>query len=357
MTIEGAGAGPTLVVEAHTAPDDVTTGRILDFLRRRNAPMLAYHPAWMRILGSGLGHQGCYLEARSGGTTTGVLPLAFVSTRWFGRFLVSLPYLNYGGVVADDDAAAARLIDEAVARAVSLDARYLELRGVAERTHPALAQKSTAKVVMWLDLPGSAEALWKGFKPEIRNQIRKAEKSGATAVWGRDELLDDFYDVFAVNMRDLGTPVFGKRLFAAILAGLPSQAELCVVRIDNQPVAGAVLLHGDGFTEVPSASSLRAYNKTCANMLLYHHLLLRAVQRGQKIFDFGRSSPDSGTFRFKKQWGAEPHDSVWQYHVRQGDIGAVRPDNPKYRRKIELWKRLPVWLTRLVGPSIIRGIP
>ena len=90
---------------------------------------------------------------------------------------------------------------------------------------------------------------------------------------------------------------------------------------------------------------------------MYHHLLCRAIERGAGRFDFGRSSEDSGTYRFKKQWGALPIPTVWQYHVRRGDINAVRPDSPKYKRRIETWQKLPVWVTRLVGPSIVRGIP
>jgi hypothetical protein len=108
---------------------------------------------------------------------------------------------------------------------------------------------------------------------------------------------------------------------------------------------------------VPSASALKRYNNTNANMWMYHHLLLRAIGRGSRDFDFGRSSEGSGTYRFKKQWGAQPEPTVWQYHLRRGDIGAARPDNPRYQWKIALWRRLPVWLTRLVGPGIVRGIP
>jgi len=92
-------------------------------------------------------------------------------------------------------------------------------------------------------------------------------------------------------------------------------------------------------------------------MLLYWHLLVRAVERGQVFFDFGRSSEESNTYRFKKQWGATPFPAPWQYYLRQGTVGDMRPDNPKYQRLIRIWQRLPVGLTRLIGPPIVRGIP
>ena len=158
-------------------------------------------------------------------------------------------------------------------------------------------------------------------------------------------------------MRDLGSPVYGRRLFAAILAAFPRDAELCVVRAGDRPAAAALLLHGPGVTEVPTASSLREFNPTCANMLMYRHLLDRAVGRGQAVFDFGRSTVDGATFRFKKQWGAEPHPAAWQYHARQGNILEMRPENPRYQRAIRVWQRLPVGVTRRLGPAIVRGIP
>jgi lipid II:glycine glycyltransferase (peptidoglycan interpeptide bridge formation enzyme) len=129
------------------------------------------------------------------------------------------------------------------------------------------------------------------------------------------------------------------------------------VRAGATPVAGALLLHGWGVTEVPSASSLRSHNPTCANMLMYWHLLERAVGRGQDVFDFGRSTKDSGPYRFKKQWGATPAGAEWQYYLRSGELDAARADNPRYQRFIRIWQHLPVSLTRLIGPSIVRGIP
>src|SRR5262249_19952247 len=143
----------------------------------------------------------------------------------------------------------------------------------------------------------------------------------------------------------------------SIIQHFPDAAELCIVRAANRPIAAGLLLHGPGTTEVPSASSLRCFNSTNANMFMYWQLLCRAIERNQHTFDFGRSSHDSNTYRFKRQWGAQPHPAIWQYHVRGGSIDAMRPTSPKYQRKIAIWKRLPLWLTRLAGPSIARGIP
>lgn len=314
-------------------------------------------PAWPVILHEGLGHRPYWLAAHHGDQFVGCLPLACVSSRLFGRFLVSLPYLNSAGVLADDAAVAASLVDRAVQLADELDVRYLELRHEERITHPALTSELTSKVHMRLALPDSADALWRQLKAKVRNQVRKGQEPGFRVAWGGLDRLDDFYAVFSRNMRDLGTPVYSRRLFQAILQQLADRAELCVVSDGPRPIAAALLVHGDRSTEVPSASSLREYNSANANMLMYWQLLVRAIERGQRVFDFGRSTIDSGTYRFKRQWGAEPSPAVWQYYVRRGAVGDMRPDNARYARRVRVWQRLPVWLTRIIGPPIVRGIP
>jgi FemAB-related protein (PEP-CTERM system-associated) len=318
---------------------------------------LSRHPRWLSVLAHGMRHTPYALEAIEGDRTRGFLPLAYVSSLLFGRFLVSLPYLNSNGVLADDEATARRLVDEAVALADALRVRHLELRHEKELVHPALQGRQQNKVHMRLALPDFPGPLWEALPAKVRNQVRKGEKSGLQVVWGTVDLLSEFYAVFSQNMRDLGTPAYGRRFFRAVLEHFPAGAELCVVRSGSRPVAGALLLHGRGVTEVPSASSLRQYNSTCANMLMYWHLLERAVRRGQAVFDFGRSTKEGNTFRFKKQWGAAPHEATWQSYERTGRADDVRPDNPRYQRWISLWQRLPLALTRLLGPAIVRGIP
>lgn len=328
------------------------------YLARRGRVPLSLHPAWLVVLAEGLGHIPYLIEADQGGGPCGFLGLAHIRSALFGRFLVSLPYLNYGGVVAEDGPIAERLIDRAVELADRLGVRYLELRHSGRAIdHPALGHTVSQKVHMRLPLPATAGELWEALSSKVRNHVRVGRKGELAVAWGGEDLLPEFYAVFSRNMRDLGTPAYGRALFRAMLRQFPGRAEVCVVRSGGLAVAAALLLHGWGVTEVPSASSLRSHNHSNANSLMYWHLLERAIARGQAAFDFGRSTPDSGTFRFKKQWGAEPEPAVWQYHLRSGSVGDVRPDNPKYRRLTRIWSRLPLGLTRLIGPAIVRGIP
>jgi FemAB-related protein (PEP-CTERM system-associated) len=322
------------------------------------APRARRSLQWLWTLQKGFGHDPYLIVAADkAGHPVGFLALCFVHSWLFGRYLVSLPYLNTGGVIALDDHVAQLLVDEAVKLADQLNVRYLELRHEREFAHEHLKHARTSKVHMRLALPEQSETLWKALDPKVRNQVRKGEKSDLTVHWGSEDLLTEYYAVFSHNMRDLGTPTYSKRLFQSILREFGDDAELCVVRAENEPIAAALLIHDEQASQVPSASSLREYKSTNANMLMYWQLLCRAIEKKRACFDFGRSTTDGGTFKFKRQWGAEPYPSIWQYCARQGDVDERRPDNPKYRRAIAIWQKLPVPLTRLIGPPIVRGIP
>ncbi len=330
---------------------------LADFATREGRLALSRHPGWLPALQEGLGHTPYCLEAKVDGECQGILPLAAVKSMLFGHFLVGLPYLNYGGPMVREAGCEKLLLQGAVELADRLKVRYLELRDVRAYDHPSFVANPGLKLHMRLPLPGDAEVLWKKLDAKVRNQVRKGQKSGLELCWGGQELVNEFHAVFSENMRDLGTPVYGKGFFRAILSQFRDRAEIGIARLGAKPVACCLLLHGWGTSEVPSASSLRAFNGTCANMLLYWTMLERAMARGQTEFDFGRSSPDSPTYRFKKQWGALPHQAVWSHYVRQGNAHDMRPTNPKYCGAVRIWQKLPLWLTRLAGPRIVRGIP
>ena len=322
-------------------------------------PQLNGHSsAWLDAICKGLKHKPFVLIHReASGSPNGILPLVLVQSMLFGKFLVSLPYLNTGGPWASDQSVASALVTRACDLADEHDVRYLELRLEHPVEHPRLTVCRTEKVHMRLKLPASDPELDASFKSKLRSQVKKSNEHSLTIEWGRFALLDDFYRVFAINMRDLGTPVFSKRLFKAILIAFPDEAELCIVRINAISIAAGLLVHSRGVSEVPSASSLRAYNYTNANMWMYRNMLKRAIERGSHTFDFGRSSVDSGTYKFKSQWGAVPCPANWQYYVRKGSADEMRPDSEGKQKLVRIWQRLPVALTRLIGPQIIRGVP
>ena len=313
---------------------------------------------WAQIFEGALKHRPHFLWATQEGRIVGVLPLMHVAGPVFGQYLASMPYTNTGGVLADSDEIARRLISEAADLADQLNVKHLELRHERHVDHPRLNSTVSEKVHMRLRLPSTADELWDSLKSKVRSQIRKPRNDeNLTHQFGGLDQLDTFYDIFCRNMRDLGTPPFSKSLFRRILEAFSGDAEICVVNYKDIPVASGLLIHGPGTTLIPSASALREYNKTSCNMLMYWHVLERAIERGQQAFDFGRSSVDAGTHKFKKQWGSEEHPAIWQYYSRIGDVSDARPNSGKFDAMIAAWQKLPVWVTKLIGPTIVRGIP
>jgi serine/alanine adding enzyme len=328
-----------------------------EYVNRHPLGSLYHDPRWASLIMRCFSHQTFFLTCTDAdGALLGVLPLVFLKSRIFGRALVSMPYFNYGGLLASDDAGAAQLVSEALNLQTKLGAEYLELR----QTTPIPGDwpAKSHKVLMLLTLPPDRDALWASFKTKLRTRVRRAEKEGFTLHWGKKELLADYYSVFAENMRDLGTPVYPLAFFQAILEAFPENAHIASVRSGSECVAAGFLLSYRGKMEVPWASSLRRFNRLSPNMLLYWFMLGQSIAEGCHTFDFGRSTRNSGTYQFKEQWGAAPHQSLWVY---PGQNPSALPDhspgNKKYLLATHLWRKLPLFLTNRFGPHIVKNIP
>jgi FemAB-related protein (PEP-CTERM system-associated) len=327
------------------------------YVRATSESSLYHLHGWGEVIEETFGHRPIYLTARStAGKIVGVLPLAQLRSRVFGRMLVSLPFFNYGGICGDTEEVRHGLFDAAIAVAKDGGSDFLEIRH--EDDWRQDLPRKTSKVAMRLPLPPTAEELWKGLGSKLRNQVQRPRKEGMTAIVGREERLDDFYSVFAANMRDLGSPVYPKVFFQNILRKFPDRTWIAAVYLDKEPVAVGFLAGFKDRLEIPWASSLKAYNRLSPNMLLYWTCLEFACGSGYSVFDFGRSTPGEGTFRFKEQWGARPQTLYWYYWLRNGGaIPQFDPQSPKYRAAVETWKRLPLGVTRWLGPSIRKYIP
>jgi serine/alanine adding enzyme len=318
----------------------------------------SYHRfKWKDVITKSFGHQCFYLGAvDDNGELCGVLPLVHMRSRLFGHFLISVPFVNYGGLLCNSDSAACVLLDEAERLRRSFGATHVELRhagrsltGIPSRQH---------KVTMLLDLAGDVDGQWRALNGKVRNQIRKAEKSGLQSVIGHLELLDAFYAVLARNMRDLGTPVYAKSFFRNILEAFPDTTRIFCVYREGRMIAAGIGSWFKATFEVPWASSISDYNALCPNNMLYWEAIRFAIRNGFKKFDFGRSTPHEGTYNFKKQWGAVPVQLYWQYLMDKGiRIPDLTPSNPKYQTAIRAWQRLPVPATKILGPMIVRNIP
>lgn len=319
-----------------------------------------YHQGVFRSLIEDIfGHETLYLQAvDKQEAVTGVLPLVRLRSRLFGDFLVSMPFFNYGGVLADDRGTEEALMRKATELARDLGSSHIEFRDTVARD--ADWPVRTDKVVMKLELPGNEEQLWKVIGAKLRAQVRRPYKEEAqiTVLHGGIELLRDFYHVFSINMRDLGTPVYSSVLFKKLLTVLANSTHIIVIKVGAEPAAAGFLIRYRNLMEIPWASSLRKYNRLGVNMLLYWEALRYSLMNGCEIFDFGRSTVDSGTYRFKRQWGARPQKLYWHYWLAdRAQPPTLNPSNPKYQIAIEVWKRLPVSIANWIGPHIVCNLP
>jgi len=323
-----------------------------------------YHAfAWLEAVHGAYGFTPAPLMAVRHGHVAGVLPLTrFRALGGRGR-LVSVPYCDFGGPLADDGDVAARLVEEALRLA-----GHERLAGVEVRRLAPEAEYS-AKVVMRRDLPQGGDGeqraahLFRSFPSKLRSQARKPLRDGLSVRAGGIGLLPDFYRVFTRNMRDLGSPAHSLEWFCRVVTGFGENARVTVVSgPSGEPLAAAVLLVHGGRAFVPWASSLKEYNRQNPNMLLYWDMLSFACRMGLAQFDFGRSTVGGGTYRFKRQWGARELGLSWESWSAAGGraterLGSSGPGNGWIGALARgVWRGLPLGAANWAGPRIRRSI-
>lgn len=328
-----------------------------EFLSGDSGANYCHDPAWLDVFREGYGKAGfilCWKDPRSG-KVLGAAPACLLSGILFGRNLVCLPYLDYGGIVAGDplvqNELRAELLSRALARKTGLELRC---------SQPLAGLPSVPNIKVAMTLPLSvdgADAYWKSLDAKVRNQVRKAEKSAVSISWGREENLDEFYRVFCVNMRDLGSPVHSKFFLAAVLRHFPG-AQIGVARRAGRCIGGLFRILWRDTLAIPWASTLKEERVHCPNNALYWESIRFAYERKCLQVDFGRSSKEEGTYRFKKQWLAEESPLHWyQFDSRGQAQSAVRhAASGKLGMMKTLWTRLPLPLANFVGPLLRGGI-
>ncbi len=313
------------------------------------------HPAqlmsWIELTRETYGVARHAWLAEDGQHVRGILPL--FAKRRLGRAPVL--FSSPGGLLASDDAAAAALLATAAAARGAAHAAYVELRD--QRVRWADLATSTEHCTHQLCLAGDADTQWRAFDAKLRNQIRKAQRAGFTVHWGAEQL-GAFCRVMLENMRDLGTPMRGESYFRQALRALGARAALLVVARRGEPVGAMFLAVHRGCAYDLWASSLRRHFEHCPNQMLYWEAIQEAIRRGLRTFDFGRSQWNTGTFRFKEQWGARASPLFYQYLLAET---AAPPSfggqQDRLGFAVRLWKRLPLPVARALGDPIRRRFP
>jgi FemAB-related protein (PEP-CTERM system-associated) len=318
----------------------------------------AYHRfCWKAVNEEVLGHRTYYLGAMAeDNRLVGIFPIVQMKSMLFGNIACSLPFVNYGGPCAETPEVERLLLDEAKRLCDELRVDYLEIRS---RHHLGDDLPSAEhKVSLTLELQSDPEVLWKAFTTGHRQQIRRGYKNGLTAKSGGVELLDPFYDVISESWRNLGTPIYPKRYFRAVADALGTNFRLCVIFAGNDPAGAAFDATHRDTVEGMWLGTKAQYRDKLVGYVLYWELIKDACERGFGRFHLGRSTVDSGSEAFKKKWNASVTQLYWHYVLRrQQELPQLRVTNPRYQLAISTWRRLPVGVTRLVGPLIARSIP
>ncbi len=307
---------------------------------------------WAQVIERVYGHRAVYWVAEDDEGIRGILPLIEMRRWGLGDVAASMPFLDYGGICTADTTAGQVLLDAALAHCANAGIGTLDLRHYVPSGLDL--QPFDQKFTLILSLHNEPERLWQGFQAKVRNQVRKAQKADLAVRWTGAEGLPDFYRVWSENMRDLGSPAHSQRFFRAVFDVFPP-TRLALVRAGDQVIGGAVCLYFGDTVLVPWASSLRSFFRYCPNNLLYWEVIRAACEAGYRRFDFGRSSYDTGTYRFKKQWGAAEHALCregWSAH--EAARPTVDASHGPYGRALQLWQRLPLPVANWLGPKIRR---
>lgn len=331
------------------------------YVRNSAGATFCHLAGWSRVIERTWRYRQYSLYAERAGSIVGVLPLFHVRSRLFGSRLISTPNAVYGSAVGEDRETRRALIAEAKRLAIELEVDYLELRDWqalgGEADDPQLHSKD---LYVAFDHPimTDEEALMRSFPRDLRRMIRQGPKHGLSSELGREELLDDFYEVYATSVRNLGTPVFPRRLFAEFLREFPEASDILVIR-QGARVAGAVLSFYFRDTVMPYyGGAYPEFYRAGVNNFMYWELMRRAAARGHRRFDFGRSKLGTGAYRFKRGWGMREQPLPYQFFlVRAREMPDLNPTNPRFELMIKAWKRLPLGVTKLVGPMIVKNLP
>ncbi len=317
---------------------------------------------WKNIIMDAYHHKSNYFAAIDSSTDRdekicGILPVYRFKRIYGKERLVSIPFFDSAGILAQDKKVENFIFQKAIEMCSLKDISALELRQAGDLTIPdhkiwtADSQIYRGKVDLYLKIIGSQQKMMKSFNSKLRNQICKGKKNGLSWKIGKQELVDQFYKVFSRNMRDLGSPVHSKKFFNSIFNYFYHNSFICIIFFKSKPVAASFMFRFKKRLSNPWASSIREYRHLQTNMFLYWQMIRFACNTGMEIFDMGRSSLGASTYRFKKQWGAEETPLFWYRWVYE---------NSSYTNQetlsIDHWNKMPLGIANILGPMVRKNI-
>jgi FemAB-related protein (PEP-CTERM system-associated) len=324
-----------------------------EFVSHSNEATFFHRSGWKNVIERSFGHKTHYLYAEKNGEILGVLPLGHIKSFLFGNALVSSPFCVYGGVATQSDEARDKLYDAAIEIAQSLNVDHLELRNLKHRYRDWPTKD--LYVTFRKQIDPDPDVNMKAIPRKQRAMVRKGIDAGLVSEV--DEDINRFFDIYSISVRNHGTPVFSKRYFALLKKEFGKDCEITVITKNGVAVSAVMTFYfRDEVLPYYGGGTLEARNLKAFDFM-YWEVMRRACENGMLIFDYGRSKKGTGSYSFKKNWGFIPEPLNYEYYlVKSKNIPDVNPLNPKYQYFINLWKKLPVPLTKIIGPTISKNL-
>ncbi len=311
---------------------------------------------WKRVIEKTFGFESCYFYTERGGRITAIAPLFRISNWVLGRCLLSVPFGVYAGICAEDEESKQRLLKHLMDQARSENVDYLELRNRKEESLPGF-HANALYVTFTTALSSDVDENLKKLPKDTRYMIRKAQKGGLRAQHGWEQL-KDFLPLFHENLQRHGTPAFPVALFHHLAEEFPQHLDLMMVYSAARPICGVVSFFFRDTILPYYAGASEDAPRLAGNNLMYWELMKYAAQKGMRCFDFGRSKKGTGSYAFKTQWNMVEEPLHYGVHlVRRKTVPNFSPVNPKFERAARVWRNLPAWLTRAIGPHVLRWFP
>mgnify|MGYP001575267522 CR=1 FL=1 len=327
------------------------------FVDSMPAGTLFHQTAWRRILETTFDYRSHYLLAERDGVVRGVLPLFHVRSWFAGNAVISTPFAVYGGMLAVEEEAERILLLAGKTYAHEHGATYMELRQRFASSNPELQTRENLYCTFIKPLVANAEENFNTLPREARRMVRKGEKAGLTAKFDNARV-QDFYEIYAASVRSLGTPVFPLTLFENCLREFKDNADILLILHEELPIAGVLSFYYRDTVLPYYGGSLPDKNFLAPNNFMYWALMKSAGERGLHYFDFGRSKNSTGAFHFKRHMGFEHTPLPYQYQMMNGaPLPNNNPTNPKFQLAIKMWQHLPLGLTKVLGPHLVKQFP
>jgi len=331
----------------------------IEYVLNHPKSTVQHHPGWGKSVQQTYGHQPITLIATKNEVITGIFPLILMKGLLFRKKLISVPFGAYGGVIANDHSIADKLIEKGKVLFEKHKVKYLEIRGnpidTSRTFNTSLKIGNHQFVSSIIELPDQYDELWKRLKKNKRKTISKSERQGTTWKW--DANVDDFYKIYSKNMHDLGTPVHSKDFFINIQRAFPGSIKIQSVSINGEIIYSSYYIFFKNSVLNCWSSSLPEYRKFYPTDLGIWNVMKSSIEDGYGIYDFGRSIAGSSNQEFKRRWGAEQKPLLYQYHVVKGTMPDYNPIKSSNYKFIKLWKKMPLSITKLLGPKLRKYIP